>query len=122
MGVKLSEQDYRMGMICAFSLEKVAVESVLDLHYGILPREVGDHNFYSSGQISPHNVIIASLGEENCNIVSASSAANDIWCFFPHVMVWIVVSIAGAIPVKSHKRRTCTIKTLSLALQRANHQ
>jgi hypothetical protein len=58
---KLSHEDYTVGWICLLEVEQIAALEMLDEEHKRLPHPAADHNMYSLGSISKHNVIIAGL-------------------------------------------------------------
>ncbi|EME77878.1 uncharacterized protein MYCFIDRAFT_191226 [Pseudocercospora fijiensis CIRAD86] len=80
---QLDVASYRVGILCALSHERAAVEAALDEEHE-WPKDYNedDGNVYSFGKIGEHNVVIASLPE-----------------------VRLLVGIGGGVPSKQHDIR-----------------
>jgi nucleoside phosphorylase len=98
MALSHSRYDYKIGIVCALSLERTAVESMLDSDHDSQPDEPGDNNIYSFGSIGEHNVVVASLGEGDYGTVSAGEVVNDMRRSFQAIKFGLMVGIAGGVP------------------------
>lgn len=92
--------DFKVGIVCALSLEADAVTAVFDTHwdsgttkYG---RALGDTNYYSTGTIGLHNVVLfyaPGMGKSNAASVAANCRAS-----FKNIGLMLVVGICGGVP------------------------
>ncbi|OCK75506.1 putative kinesin light chain, partial [Lepidopterella palustris CBS 459.81] len=97
--------DFDIAIICALTIESDAVEALFDeiwegdCAYGKAPT---DPNFYTTGRIGVHNVVLAfmpSMGKGT----SASVAAN-FRSSFPRITLGLVVGICGGVPIGTDKK------------------
>ena len=96
--VTLSYEDYKVGWICAQSVEMTAAIAMLDELHTALQRAPGDDNTYVLGRVGEHNVAIASLpiGERGTN--SAAQVAVQMLRTFQSVKIGLMVGIGGGVP------------------------
>ncbi|KAL4901265.1 hypothetical protein BDW74DRAFT_187736 [Aspergillus multicolor] len=93
-----TRDEYRVGWICALSVECAAAESMLDTVHPPLAIHEYDRNTYIFGSISGHNVVIACLPSGIYGTTSASVVANDMRMSFPYMRFCLIVGIAGGAP------------------------
>jgi nucleoside phosphorylase len=93
-----THSDYRIGWICALSLELAAAEAMLDRVHEPLPNRVEDHNTYVLGSIGNHNIVIACLPSGVYGTTSATAAAIYMRNSFPSLRFCLMVGIAGGAP------------------------
>lgn len=90
--------DFKIAIICALTLESDAVQDVFDKRwdaakYGKIP---GDPNYYTTGVIGPHNVVLVhmpGMGKSNGASVAANCRAS-----FSNLRLVLVVGICGGVP------------------------
>ncbi|KAI5358066.1 Putative nucleoside phosphorylase superfamily [Septoria linicola] len=98
MSATRTQHDYTIGIICALSLERTALEAMLDGCHDIMPCEPGDTNTYTFGATGKHNVVIACLGFGDSGMISASVVADNLRRSYPSIKLGFMVGIAGAAP------------------------
>ncbi|KAL3465710.1 nucleoside phosphorylase domain-containing protein [Aspergillus heterothallicus] len=96
--IMLSHSDYRIGWICALSIELAAAEAMLDRIHECLPNRVEDDNTYTYGEIGKHNIVIACLPAGVYGTNSAASVAVQMRSSFPSLRFCLLVGIAGGAP------------------------
>lgn len=97
---------YTVGIICALSVEKVAVCSFLDVEHARLESQsVHDNNDYTLGQIKEHNVVVAGLPTGRYGIANAAIVARDMVRTFPNIRIGLMVGIGGGAPSQEHDIR-----------------
>jgi hypothetical protein len=97
----LSHEDYTVGWICALPLEMSAAKMMLDKTHANLPQPATDHNSYTLGRISGHNVVIACLPSGVYGTTSAAAVASKMMCTFPNIQFGLMVGIGGGVPCNS---------------------
>jgi hypothetical protein len=88
---KLSHGDYTVGWICPLEVEQVAALEMLDEEHERLPQQLADHNVYSLGSISGHNVVIAGLYQPGNN--PAVTVVTQMRMTFPNLRFGLLVGI-----------------------------
>lgn len=95
----VNPKHYTVGWICALSTENVSAVAFLDEeHEGPDYVETNDHNTYTLGRISKHNVVIAVLPDGEYGISSAASVARSMLHTFPNIKIGLMVGIGGGAP------------------------
>lgn len=88
---------YTVGIVCALEFEMSAVRYMLDNEHTRLPRKPGDSTLYILGELSGHNVILASLpGSQGKS--AAVAVAKDMERTFPSIELRLMVGIGGGVP------------------------
>jgi nucleoside phosphorylase len=96
---------YTVGLICALTVEQVAIRSVLDKEHPRLgSKPDGDNNYYTLGEIGKHNVVIAGL-PGRYGTTSAAIVARDMARTFPNLRFGLLVGIGGGAPSNDHDIR-----------------
>ncbi|EEA25824.1 hypothetical protein PMAA_069170 [Talaromyces marneffei ATCC 18224] len=90
--------DFDIAIICALPVEFDAVEALFDQRYDDTAYEKhhGDANFYRTGKIHQHNVVLACLPEMGKR--SAASVASSLQCTFANIYLTLLVGICGGVP------------------------
>jgi nucleoside phosphorylase len=96
--MKFTHGDYTVAWICALPLELGAAESVLDEVHPSLPPVNSDHNNYTLGKISGHNVAVVCLPSGVYGKVSASTVVAQMLSTFPEIRFGLMVGIGGGAP------------------------
>jgi nucleoside phosphorylase len=93
-----SRSDFELAIICALPLEFNAVEALFDEHYDNITYDKlqGDANFYRTGRISRHNIVLTCLPEMGKR--SAASVASSLQVSFVKINLALVVGICGGVP------------------------
>ncbi|KAJ5663013.1 hypothetical protein N7507_003744 [Penicillium longicatenatum] len=101
---ELGYEAYTVGIVCALEFEISAVRYMLDKEHARLPRKPGDSNLYILGELSGHNVILASLpGSQGKS--AAAIVARDIARTFPSIELRLMVGIGGGVPSRKNDIR-----------------
>ncbi|RAO73969.1 uncharacterized protein BHQ10_009981 [Talaromyces amestolkiae] len=98
-----SSADFDIAIICALPVEFDAVEAVFDEHYdsAAYEKQHGDANFYRTGRIHQHNVVLSCLPEMGKR--SAASVASSLQCTFTNIYLSLLVGICGGVPYSLSK-------------------
>lgn len=89
---------YTVAMICPLEVEMSAARFMLDEEHVQIPGREQDTNQYILGQLSGHNVVIASLPLGSQGTVSAATVAMHLARTFPNIKLRLLVGIAGGVP------------------------
>ncbi|EEA23838.1 hypothetical protein EYB25_005024 [Talaromyces marneffei] len=90
--------EYTVAWICALPIEAAAAAAILDVAYPAIAEPSGDHNVYTLGKISHHNIVIASLPSGVYGTISAATVATQIRATFPSIRFALMVGIGGGVP------------------------
>lgn len=96
--MKFTHRDYTAAWICALPLELRAAKAVLDEVHAPLPQASSDHNNYTLGKFSGHNVVVACLPSGVYGKVSASTVVSQMFSTFPEIRFGLMVGIGGGVP------------------------
>ncbi|KAH8697408.1 hypothetical protein BGW36DRAFT_378643 [Talaromyces proteolyticus] len=102
---RLSRESYDVAILCPLEVELTPVKCLMDEEHARLPPVRGDSNCYTLGQLSGHNVVVASLPAGYQGKVSAANVANGISKSFPSITLRLLVGIGGGIPSIRHDIR-----------------
>ncbi|UKZ82306.1 hypothetical protein TrVFT333_010092 [Trichoderma virens FT-333] len=96
--------DFKIAIVCALQVEYDAVCLLVDEFWDDedFRRAEGDQNFYTTGHISNHNVVIlllASMGK-----TSAATAVANMRMSFTAIQLLLLVGICGGVPFPSGPR------------------
>jgi ankyrin repeat protein/nucleoside phosphorylase len=95
----LKPEEYRVGWICALSIERTAAEAMLEEEHAPLAfQSERDTNAYTLGRIGPHNIVIAGLPNDHFGLNNATAVANNMLRTFPFINRRLMVGIGGAAP------------------------
>lgn len=99
-----SRNGFEIAIICALPLEYDAVEALFDDVYDVsgvaaYGKQSGDANWYRTGRIGPHNVVLTCMPEMGKR--NAASVASNLQISFPRVILALLVGICGAVPFPS---------------------
>ncbi|RHZ43106.1 uncharacterized protein CDV56_100225 [Aspergillus thermomutatus] len=92
--------DYTIAWICALPLEMTAAKAMLDKVHPSLPQPETDHNVYTLGNISGHNVVVACLPSGVYGTTSAAIVLAHMLPTFPSLRFGLMVGIGGGVPGK----------------------
>lgn len=95
---RLTYNAYTIALICPLEVEMSATRYMLDEEHAPLPKPIGDTNQYILGQLSGHNVAIASLPEGYQGEISAATVASHMARTFPSIGLRLLVGIGGGVP------------------------
>jgi tetratricopeptide (TPR) repeat protein/nucleoside phosphorylase len=94
----LSHGDYTVAWICALPLEIAVARIMLDEVHASLPQRENDHNIYTLGNVSGHNVVVACLPLGVYGTISASIVVSHMVSTFPNIRFGLIVGIGGGVP------------------------
>ncbi|KUL81419.1 hypothetical protein ZTR_09656 [Talaromyces verruculosus] len=97
--------DYTVAWICALPIEAAAAAAILDQTHPATAQPSGDPNVYTLGEISHHNIVIASLPSGVYGTISAATVATQIRSTFPSIRFALMVGIGGGVPSPLHDIR-----------------
>jgi nucleoside phosphorylase len=97
---RLFKEAYTVALICPLEVEMSAVRYMLDNEHAPLPLDEHDPNQYILGELSGHNVVIASLPEGSQGTNSAAAVAVHLARSFPAVSLRLLVGIGGGVPAQ----------------------
>ncbi|EXA32212.1 hypothetical protein FOVG_16583 [Fusarium oxysporum f. sp. pisi HDV247] len=97
-------EDYTVAIICAIGFEMSAVRYMLDRERPRLPTKEGDANIYVLGELSGHNVVLATL-PGNQGKGAAATVATNMTRTFPSIKWRFLVGIGGGVPSDKHDIR-----------------
>lgn len=102
---QLSNEEYTVGWICAFSTEYVAARAFVD-EEDQQPEYISAHdNNYTLGRLGRHKVVIAVMPDGEYGTAAATGVARDLLHSFPSVRISPMVGIGGGAPTKDHDIR-----------------
>jgi nucleoside phosphorylase len=96
-----THRDYTVAWICALPLEVAAAKALLDEVHRPLQQPKTDHNVYTLGTVSGHNLVVACLPSGVYGMVSASTVVSHMVSTFPNIQFGLMVGIGGGVPSKS---------------------
>lgn len=100
-----SRHEFETAIICALPLEFDAVEALFDECYdefrSTYGQQEGDGNWYRTGRIGRHNIVLACLSRMGKG--SAASVASSLRVSFVKVKLAILVGICGGVPFPSQQ-------------------
>ncbi|KAN0078747.1 hypothetical protein V8E54_005260 [Elaphomyces granulatus] len=94
----LSHEDYSVGWVCALPLEMTAAKAMLDETHSNLSQPATDHNAYTLGKISGHNVVITCLPSGVYGTTPAAVVVSKMSSTFPRIQFGLMVGIGGGVP------------------------
>ncbi|KAH8821891.1 hypothetical protein F5884DRAFT_105145 [Xylogone sp. PMI_703] len=89
---------YTVALICPLEEEMSAARYMLDEEHEMPQNATYDKIFYILGQLSGHNVVIASLPDGSQGTVSAAVIAIQLSQMFPAIKLRLLVGIGGGVP------------------------
>ncbi|KAJ5721574.1 Tetratricopeptide-like helical [Penicillium malachiteum] len=92
--------DYTVAWICALPLEMTAAKMMLDEVHPRLSQPNSDHNAYTLGSISGHNVVVACLPSGVYGTTTAALVLAHMLETFPSLRFGLMVGIGGGVPSK----------------------
>ena len=95
-----SRDDFEIAIICALSIERNAIEDLLDEEYETdgfsYGKAAGDSNAYTTGRLGNQHVVLAYM--PGMGMISAAAVAFNIRSSFERIKVGIVVGVCGGVP------------------------
>ncbi|KAJ5378060.1 Tetratricopeptide-like helical [Penicillium cataractarum] len=99
--MSFKHNDYTVAWICALPLEMKAAKLMLDKNHPGLSQSSHDHNAYTLGSVSGHNVVIACLPSGVYGTTSAAVVLAQMLPTFPAIRFGLMVGIGGGVPSKN---------------------
>ncbi|KAF9891463.1 hypothetical protein FE257_003929 [Aspergillus nanangensis] len=93
-----THDDYTVAWICALPLEMAAAKAMLDEIHSPLAQPVSDHNIYTLGSVSGHNVVVACLPAGVYGTISAAVVVSHLVTTFTNIRFGLMVGIGGGVP------------------------
>ncbi|KAL4862232.1 nucleoside phosphorylase domain-containing protein [Aspergillus spectabilis] len=93
-----THDSYTVAWICALPLELAAAKVVLDGVHPRLLQPKSDHNVYTLGSISGHNVVVVCLPVGVYGTTSATAAVAHLKSTYPSIQFGLMVGIGGGVP------------------------
>ncbi|KAE8135653.1 violaceus kinesin [Aspergillus pseudotamarii] len=93
-----TRDDYTVAWICALPLEMAAAKAMLDEVHPPLPQPDTDHNVYTLGRVSSHNVVVACLPGGVYGTISATAVVSHMVSTFRSIRFGLMVGIGGGVP------------------------
>ncbi|KAL2859770.1 purine and uridine phosphorylase [Aspergillus lucknowensis] len=94
----LTHDSYTVAWICALPLELAAAKAILDEVHPALPQPESDHNVYTLGSASSHNVVVVCLPAGVYGTISAATAVSHLTSTYCRVRFGLMVGIGGGVP------------------------
>ncbi|KAL2847599.1 hypothetical protein BJX68DRAFT_268002 [Aspergillus pseudodeflectus] len=94
----LTHRDYTVAWICALPIEMAAAKLMLETFHPRLSQPQTDHNVYTLGSISGHNIVIACLPSGVYGITSAAIVLDQMLSTFPQLRSGLMVGVGGGVP------------------------
>lgn len=92
--------DYTVAWVCALPLEMTAAKLMLDKVHPSLSQPKTDHNVYTLGSVSGHNVVVACLPSGVYGTTSAAIVLAHMLQTFSSLQFGLMVGIGGGVPSK----------------------
>jgi hypothetical protein len=89
---------YTVAWICALPLELAAAKVFLDQVHPRLTQPESDHNAYTLGSVSGHNVVVACLPAGVYGTTSATAAVSHLMSTYQNVRFGLMVGVGGWVP------------------------
>ncbi|KAL4792486.1 hypothetical protein BDV19DRAFT_392159 [Aspergillus venezuelensis] len=93
----LTQNDYTVGLVCALAKEQTVAIAMLDERHEDLPNPLNDHNAYTFGSMSNHNVVIACLPKGEIGTSSAANGSDWLVSTFLAIRFGFMVGIGGGV-------------------------
>ncbi|CEN61884.1 hypothetical protein ASPCAL08532 [Aspergillus calidoustus] len=95
---RLNHSDYTVAWICALPLELAAAKTMLEETHAPLSARPSDHNSYTLGRVSGHNIVVACLPSGVYGTISAAAVVSQMTSTFPSIAFGLMVGIGGGVP------------------------
>jgi nucleoside phosphorylase len=97
--------DYKVGWICATSIELAMATEMPDEEYDLPSQTPGDDNIYTLGRIGVHHIAIACLPAGRRGPGAAAVVASQMWSSFKSLRFALLVGIGGGVPSEERDMR-----------------
>ncbi|KAL2853355.1 hypothetical protein BJY01DRAFT_232276 [Aspergillus pseudoustus] len=96
--MSLAVQDYKVAWVCPLPLKMAAAKAMLDeIHSPLHHQSPNDHNTYTLGRRSDHNVAVACLPSGVYGAISAATVLSHMLSTFPNLRLNLMVGIGGGV-------------------------
>ncbi|GKZ75538.1 hypothetical protein AnigIFM56816_000191 [Aspergillus niger] len=89
---------YTIAWISALPVEVAAAVTMMDRTHAKLSQPISDHNVYTFGEISGHNIVLATLPSGSYGTVPAAVVVAQLRSTFPAIQYGVMVGIGGGVP------------------------
>ncbi|KAL4935809.1 hypothetical protein BDV06DRAFT_233938 [Aspergillus oleicola] len=89
---------YTVAWICALPVELAAAKVFLDEVHPRLTQPESDHNVYTLGSVSGHNIVVACLPAGVYGTTSATAAVSHLISTYQNVQFGLMVGVGGGVP------------------------
>ncbi|KAL3440344.1 nucleoside phosphorylase domain-containing protein [Aspergillus insuetus] len=96
--MSFTHASYTVAWICALPVELAAAKSFLDEVHTRLTQSESDHNVYTLGSISGHNVVVACLPAGVYGTTSATAAISHLKSTYHNIRFGLMVGVGGGVP------------------------
>jgi nucleoside phosphorylase len=96
--MNFTHDDYTIAWVSALPLEMAAAKAMMDAVHPSLPQHKTDHNVYTLGKISGHNVVVACLPSGAYGSISAATVVSHLTSTFQNIRFGLMVGIGGGVP------------------------
>ncbi|KAL4812736.1 violaceus kinesin [Aspergillus spinulosporus] len=96
-----THSSYTVAWICALPLELAAAKAMLDEVHPRLPQPTADHNVYTLGSVSGHNVVVVCLPTGVYGTTSSTAAVSHLMSTYRNVRFGLMVGIGGGVPCRN---------------------
>ncbi|KAH8803441.1 WD40 protein [Xylogone sp. PMI_703] len=90
--------DYTVGIVCALSIERAAVEAMFDESHPLPDLSSDDTNSYTLGRIGKHNVVVTALPAGRYGTNAAATVVTQMKQCFTSIKFCLLVGIGGGAP------------------------
>lgn len=116
--MRFTHDDYTVAWICALPIEIAAAKAILDEEHDSLPQPKTDHNVYTLGAISGHNVVLVCLPAGVYGTVSASTTVSHMVSTYPNIEFGLMVGIGGGVPREYDRAAAADIRLGDIVVSR----
>ncbi|PKY06683.1 hypothetical protein P168DRAFT_232537 [Aspergillus campestris IBT 28561] len=101
----LSARDFQVAIVCALSIELMAVRSLFDSTYEKLPIADADPNYYALGCMAGHKIVAVCLPRGTYGTNPAANVASNMRRSFPALQFCLLVGIGAGVPSRKNDVR-----------------
>lgn len=101
----LSPEEYTIGWICALDIEFIAARALFDTTHDPPDIPEVDSNVYAFGEMSGHNIVLATLPKFEFGPAPVALTAADMCQTFINIRVGLLVGIGSGAPTQKHDIR-----------------
>ncbi|PLN75622.1 hypothetical protein BDW42DRAFT_199323 [Aspergillus taichungensis] len=101
----LSTRDFQVAIVCALSIELMAVRALFDSTYEKLPIADADPNYYALGSMAGHNITAVCLPVGTYGTNPAANVTSNMRRSFPALQFCLLVGIGAGVPSRENDIR-----------------